>query len=71
MIGLKTINEDLLYKVLSIPTYTGKEYRMIEYLMNYASEKGYIYSHIFIEVAKRRMKTMNILAGYFERAFNQ
>lgn len=41
MIGLKTINEDLLYKVLSIPTYTGKEYRMIEYLMNYASEKGY------------------------------
>lgn len=41
MIGLKTINEDLMYKVLSIPSYTSKEYRMIEFLMAYAKEKGY------------------------------
>ena len=41
MIGLKTINEDLMYRVLSIPTYTGKEHRMIEFLMDYAKDKGY------------------------------
>ena len=33
MIGLKTINEALMYKVLSVPSYTGKEHRMIEFLM--------------------------------------
>ena len=41
MIGLKTINEDLMYRVLSVPTYTGKEHRMIEFLMDYARDKGY------------------------------
>ena len=41
MIGLKTINEDLMYRVLSVPTYTGKEHWMIELLMDYARDKGY------------------------------
>ena len=41
MIGLNTINEDLMYKVLSIPSFTGKEYRMIEFLMEYTKDKGY------------------------------
>ena len=40
MIELKTINEELMYRILSIPTYTGKEHRMIEYLMDYAKDKG-------------------------------
>ena len=41
MIGLKTIDEDLMYKVLSVPSYTSKEHRMMEFLMSYAREKGY------------------------------
>ena len=41
MIGLKTIDENLMYRVLSIPTYTGKEHSMIEFLMDYARDKGY------------------------------
>ena len=31
----------LMYRVLSVPTYTGKEHRMIEFLMDYARDKGY------------------------------
>ena len=30
-----------MYRVLSVPTYTGKEHRMIEFLMDYARDKGY------------------------------
>ena len=41
MIGLKTINEDLMYKVLSIPSYSGMEHRMMEFLMEYVRNKGY------------------------------
>lgn len=41
MIGLQTINETLMYKVLSIPTYTEKEHCMVELLMEYIREKGY------------------------------
>ena len=41
MIGLQTINETLMYRVLSIPSYTEKEYCMVEFLMEYIREKGY------------------------------
>ena len=41
MNDLKVIDEELMYKILSIPTYTGKEYHMIEFLMEYIREKGY------------------------------
>ena len=30
-----------MYRVLSIPTYTGREHRMIEFLIDYARDKGY------------------------------
>ena len=30
-----------MYRVLSVPTYTGKEHRMIEFLMDYSRDKGY------------------------------
>ena len=41
MIGLKTINEDLMYKVLSIPSFTSKEHRMTEFILDYIKDKGY------------------------------
>lgn len=41
MIGLQTINETLMYKVLSVPSFSGKEYMMIEFLLEYMREKGY------------------------------
>lgn len=41
MLELKTIDEALMYEVLSIPTYIGKEYRMVEFLLEYMREKGY------------------------------
>ena len=41
MLGMKTINEELLYKVLSIPSFSEKERRMQEYLMELAKAKGY------------------------------
>ena len=39
-LGLTTIDENLLYQVLSIPTYSGKEVRMQEFLFKYATEHG-------------------------------
>ena len=41
-LGLKVMNEKLMYDVLSVPSYTGMEYRMIDYLIRHAKEKGYI-----------------------------
>ena len=41
MIGLKTIDEELMYRVLSVPTFSGMEHRMQEFLMGYIREKGY------------------------------
>ena len=38
---LQTIDEALMYKVLSIPSYSGKEYRMIAFLLEYMREKEY------------------------------
>lgn len=40
-LGLSIIDEELIYKVLSIPSFIGKEYRMMEFLMKYSKEKGY------------------------------
>ena len=40
-LGLKTIDEELLYKVLSIPSFSEKEGRMQEFLMELAKAKGY------------------------------
>ena len=44
-LGLTTIDENLLYQVLSIPTYSGKEVRMQEFLFKYATEHG-LQAHI-------------------------
>ena len=38
---MQTINETLMYKVLSVPSFSGKEYRMTEFLLEYMREKGY------------------------------
>ena len=41
MLGLKVIDEELMYKILSIPSYIGKEHLMMEFILAYAKEKGY------------------------------
>ncbi len=40
-IGLKVIDETMMYKVLSTPSFIGQEYRMVEFLMEYAKEMNY------------------------------
>lgn len=39
MNGLRIIDEELMYNILSIPTFTGMEYRMIDFLLKYLREK--------------------------------
>ena len=39
-LNLSLIDEDLLYKVLSIPTFSEKEYRMQDFLLEYSRQKG-------------------------------
>jgi len=41
-LGLKVMNEKLMYDVLSVPSYTGKERRMRAFIVNYALDKGYL-----------------------------
>lgn len=41
MMKLKTIDKALMYKVLSVPTFTGKEHLMVEFLAEYVQKKGY------------------------------
>lgn len=41
-LGLKVMNEKLMYDVLSVPSYTGKEHRMRSFIANYALDKGYL-----------------------------
>ena len=41
MMDLKIIDEELLYKVLSVPSYFGRERLMAEFLVGYAKENGY------------------------------
>ena len=41
MNNLRVIDEELMYNILSIPTFTGMEYRMIDFLLKYLREKGY------------------------------
>ena len=41
MLELKTINDKLLYKVMSIPTFSGKEVRMQDFLLKLANTEGY------------------------------
>ena len=40
-LNLSRIDEDLLYKVLSIPTFSEKEQRMQEFLLQYSKDKGF------------------------------
>lgn len=37
---MSLIDEDPLYKVLSIPTFSKKEYRMQDFLLQYTRQKG-------------------------------
>ena len=39
-LNLSLINENLLYKVLSIPSFSEKEYRMQDFLLEYSRQKG-------------------------------
>jgi len=39
--NLKTMDENLMYSVLSTPTFTGKEYLMVEFLAEHIQIKGY------------------------------
>ena len=39
-LNLSLIDGDLLYKVLSIPTVSEKEYRMQDFLLEYSRQKG-------------------------------
>ena len=39
-LNLSLIDGDLLYKLLSIPTFSEKEYRMQDFLLEYSRQKG-------------------------------
>ena len=41
MLELSHINKELLYKVLATPSFSEKELRLQEFLMEYASQKDY------------------------------
>lgn len=41
MLGLQVVNEELMYDLLSVPSYTGMEHRMKDFIANHAKQKGY------------------------------
>ena len=41
MMKLQTIDENLMYSVLSTPTFTGKEWLMVECIAEHIQMKGY------------------------------
>ena len=41
MMKLQTIDEDLMYRILSTPTFSGKEWLMVEHLAELVQKKGY------------------------------
>ena len=69
MLELSHINKELLYKVLATPSFSEKELRLQEFLMEYASQKDYecsIDDKGNIYMAKGKLSDgMNFGAGYY------
>ena len=69
MLELSHINKELLYKVLASPSFSEKELRLQEFLMEYASQKDYecsIDDKGNIYMAKGKLSDgMNFGAGYY------